>query len=181
MNFIKNKLLAYKIKKGLKKDRYLPSAFSYSNLRKIGVIFTVDDLKKHEAIKEFIKKFESDGIEVKTLTYKPKDKQNFEFLFDFFEDKDISTFAKINSPYMLGFLDQKFDYLFCLDDELNLYMQYLLVYSNASIRIGSLQEEEQHKAYFELMVKASQTGNIQSLTKEIIHYIRKISGNEQTV
>ena len=181
MNFIKKTLLEFKIKRGLKKDRYLPKAFSYKSLRRVGVIFSIDDLKKHEAIKSFIKEFEQDGIEVKSLAYKAKDTQNFEFYFDFFEDKDVSIWAQMKSPYMLSFLDQKFDYLFCLDEDLNLYMQYLLVNANASIRIGALQKEDAYKDYFELMVKANKQGDMNLLTKEIIHYIRKISGNEQTV
>lgn len=181
MNLIKRKLLAFKIKRGLKKDRFLPKAFSYAQLKKVGVIFSISDLKKHEAIKTFIKTLEEDGIEVKALAYKPNETQNFEFYFDFFENKEVSLFAQVKSPYLLSFLDQKLDYLFCLDDDLSLYMQYILVNAKASIRIGALQKEESCRAFFELMVKPTKSGDSQLLTKEIIHYIRKISGNEQAV
>ncbi|GAB3336133.1 hypothetical protein GCM10027429_19090 [Marivirga atlantica] len=176
---IKKKLLAYKVERGLKKNRYLPKAFSYKELRKVGVIFTFDDLKKHEAVKSFIKTLEADGIEVKSLGYKPKETQNFEFYFDFFEDKDVNFFAQMKSPYMLGFLNQKFDYIFCLDDDLNLYMQYLLVNAKSSIRIGALQDTEAENRFFELMVKPKNTQDTKQLTTEIIQNIRKISGNEQ--
>lgn len=158
----------------------MPKAFSYTKLKKVGVIFSIDDLKKHEAIKSFIKTLEQDGIEVKPLAYKPKETQNFEFYFDFFEGKDVTHFAQMKSPYMLSFLDQKLDYIFCLDNEIGLYMKYMLVNTKASIRIGALQQDESDQAFFELMVKPS-TDDTQSLTKEIIHYIKKISGNEQAV
>lgn len=145
------------------------------------MVFTFNDLKKHDAVRGFIKILEADGIEVKSLAYRPKETQNFEFYFDFFEGKDVSLFAQMKSPYMQSFLEQKLDYIFCLDEELCLYMQYILVNAKASIRIGALQEEEMCRAFFELMVKPAKTGDTQLLAKEIIHYTRKISGNEQTV
>jgi len=181
LNFIKRKLLQFKISSGLKKNRFLPKAFSYAQLKKVGVIFSFSDLKKHDAVKSFIKTLEADGIEVKSLAYRPKETQNFEFYFDFFEGKDVTLFAQLKSPYLLSFLDQKLDYLFCLDEDLNLYMQYILANAKASIKIGALQEEESCRAFFELMVKPNKTGDTQLLTKEINHYIRKISGNEQAV
>ncbi len=175
---IKNKLLTYKIERELSKNRYLPMAFSYNQLKKVGIVFTITDLKKHEAVKQFIKTLEADGIEVKSLAFKPKDTQNFEFYFDFFEDRDVSLFAQMKSPYMLGFLNQKFDYLFCLDSDLNLYMQYLLVNAKSSIRIGAAQNMEESHRFFELMVKPKNREDIQQLTTDIINNIRKISGND---
>lgn len=176
---IKNKFLTFKVRRGLHGNRYLPKAFSYDELKKVGVIFTFDDLKKHEAVKTFIKALKNDGIEVKALAYKPKDTQNFEFYFDFFEDSDITLFGQMNSPYMLGFLKQNFDYLVCLDDVLNLYMQYMLVNAKASIRIGAAQEEAHFNNFFELMIKPANTTNTAELSNDILTNIRKISGNEQ--
>lgn len=175
---IKEKILNYKINKGQKKNRYLHRAYPYHQLKKVGVIFSFDDLKKHDAVKRFIKILEADGIEVKSLAFKPKGTQNFEFYFDFFEDKDFSILGKINSPYFLSFLDQKLEYLFCLDDDLNLYMQYLLVHAKSTTRIGAYQVEDNTSRLFELMIKPKIAGDTRILTEEIIHYVRKISGND---
>jgi len=174
---IKHKILSYKIKRGQKKSKFLHQAYPYNKLKKVGVIFSFDDLKKHEAVKKFIKVLENDGIEVKTLAYKPKDTQNFEFYFDFFEDKDIGFFGSIQNPYFQSFLDQKLEYLFCLDDSLNLFMQYLLVHTKSDTRIGAFQPTEDEAAFFELMIKPKSNGDTKVLTEEIIHYVRKISGN----
>ncbi len=175
---IKDKLLKYRIDRGQKQNRFLHKAYEYTNLKKVGIIFSILDLKKHEAVKRFIKTLEADGIEVKTLAYKPKDTQNFEFYFDFFEDKDFSIWGEAKSHHILTFLEQKLEYLFCLDEDLNLYMQYLLVKTKSTTRIGVLQSEPQKARYFELMVKPRTTGDTKLLTEEIIHYVRKISGNE---
>jgi len=174
---IKHKILSYKISRGQKKSKFLHQAYPYSKLKKVGVIFSFDDLKKHEAVKKFIKTLKADGIEVKTLAYKAKDTQNFEFYFDFFEDKDVGFFGKIENPYFQSFLNEKLEYLFCLDDTLNLYMQYLLVHSKSDTRIGAYQPSKDESSFFELMIKPKASGDTKILTEEIIHYVRKISGN----
>lgn len=174
---IKHKILEFKINRGKRKREFLHQAYPYDKLKKVGVIFSISDLKKHGAIREFIKILEADGIEVKALAYRPKGIQNFEFYFDFFEKSDIGFFGNIDNPYFQSFLDQKLEYLFCLDDIPNLYMQYLLVHSKADNRIGAYQEEEKMGSLFELMIKPKTSGNTENLTKEIIHYVRKISGN----
>jgi len=174
---IKHKILSYKIRRGQKKSKFLHQAYPYEKLKKVGVIFSFDDLKKHEAVKKFIKTLQSDGIEVKTLAYKPKGTQNFEFYFDFFEDKDVGFFGKIENPYFQSFLGQKLEYLFCLDDNLNLFMQYLLVHSKVDTRIGIYQPKEEDASFFELMIKPKTNGDTKILTEEIIHYVRKISGS----
>lgn len=175
---IKNTLLKYKIEQSQEQNRFLHKAYNYKELKRVGVIFSIQDLKKHEAVKRFIKTLEADGIEVKVLAYKPKDTQNFEFYFNFFEDKDFSSFAQIRSHHILTFLEQKMEYLFCLDEDLNLYMQYLLVNAKSVTRIGAYQEQPKKARYFELMVKPRTSGDARLLTEEIIHYVRKISGND---
>jgi hypothetical protein len=174
---IKHNILSYKVKRGQKKSEFLHQAYTYNKLRKVGVIFSFDDLKKHEAVKNFIKTLKADGIEVTSLAYKARNTQNFEFYFDFFEDKDIGFFGSIDNPYFQSFLKQKFEYLFCLDDSLNLYMQYLLVHSKSDTRIGAYQPQQDQATFFELMIKPKESGNTKILTEEIIHYVRKISGN----
>ncbi len=174
---IKHKILNYKIRRGQKKSEFLHQAYPYSKLKKVGVVFSFGDLKKHEAVKKFIKTLKADGIEVTTLAYKPKDTQNFEFYFDFFEDRDVGFFGKIENPYFQSFVNQKLEYLFCLDDTPNLYMQYLLVHSKSDTRIGAYQPTEDQASFFELMIKPRESGNTNILTEEIIHYVRKISGN----
>jgi hypothetical protein len=175
---IKDTLLRYRIERGQKQNRFLHKAYDYKKLKKVGIIFSIQDLKKHEAVKRFIKTLEADGIEVKILAYKPKDTQNFEFYFDFFEDKDFSMFGEAKSHHVLTFLEQKLEYLFCLDEDVSLYMQYLLVKAKSTTRIGVYQPDPQTARYFELMVKPRINGDTKLLTEEIIYYVRKISGNE---
>lgn len=174
----KNNVLQYKINRGQRKDDFDRKAHAYSALKKVGVIFTIEDLKKHEAVKDFIHALESDGIEVKALAYKPKGAQNFEFRFDFFEDKDFGSFGQVRSHRILSFLEHKFDYFFCLDERLNIYMKYLLVNTRLATRIGSVQDNKEDAGLLELMVKPSTLGSTEKLSQDILHYIKKISGND---
>jgi hypothetical protein len=110
----------------LKKNKSLRSSIPYKQALTVGVLFTVEDKKKHDDIKEFIHKLEQDGKKVQVLEYLPVKKDNYEFMFDFFTIKDISFWGKIESEKTLKFSDTPFDYLFCMDTERNPMVLYLL-------------------------------------------------------
>ena len=136
----------------------------YKNAKQIGVIFTVEDKAKHETVKEFIRKFESDGKQVKVIEYLPADKQNYEFKFDFFTDNDLSFWGNITSNDALKFVDIPFDYLFYLDTEPNALMLHLLARSKAKCRVG--RQWDSGHSYFEFMLESA--NNIKTLL-EIMH------------
>jgi hypothetical protein len=89
----------------------------------------------------------------------------------------VSFFGKVENPYFQSFLNEKLEYLFCLDDTLHLYMQYLLAHAKSDTRIGAYQAKEEDASFFELMIKPKKSGDTKILTEEIIHYVRKISGD----
>jgi len=143
------------------------SSVSYHEARRIGVLFTVEDKAKHEAVKEFIRKFEHDGKQVSVMEYLPPDKQNFEFKFDFFTENDISIWGKITSAGALKFAETPFDYLFYLDTEPNPLMEHLLVTSKAKCRVG--RQWDNGTSYFEFMVQAAP--QVKELTETMHRYI----------
>jgi hypothetical protein len=143
------------------------SSVSYEASRHLGILFSVEDKAKHEVVKDFIRKFEQDGKQVKVMEYLAPDKQNFEFKFDFFTENDISFWGKITSPGALKFADTPFDYLFCLDPEPNLLLVHLLVRSKAKCRVG--RQWQSSTSYFEFMVQAPD--NIKELADTMHRYI----------
>lgn len=136
----------------------------YKTSRQIGVIFTVEDKSKHESVKEFLRKFEADGKQVTVIEYLPADKQNYEFKFDFFTDRDLSFWGNITSNDALKFVDIPFDYLFYLDTEPNPLILHLLARSKAKCRVGR-QSDDGH-CYFEFMLESD--ANTKTLL-EIMH------------
>lgn len=154
----------------LKKNKSLRSSIPYKQALTVGVLFTVEDKKKHDDIKEFIHKLEQDGKKVQVLEYLPIKKDNYEFLFDFFTINDISFWGKIESETTLKFSDTPFDYLFCLDTERNPMVLYLLARSKAKCRVGRFQDQE--KSFFELMIDS--TGGTKNLIDSIYKYTAKV-------
>lgn len=154
----------------LKKNKSLRSSIPYKQALTVGVLFTVEDKKKHDDIKEFIHKLEQDGKKVQVLEYLPVKKDNYEFMFDFFTIKDISFWGKIESEKTLKFSDTPFDYLFCMDTERNPMVLYLLARSKAKCRVGRFQDQE--KSFFELMIDSN--GGTKNLIDGIYKYTSKV-------
>jgi hypothetical protein len=154
----------------LKKNKSLRSSIPYKQALTVGVLFTVEDKKKHDDIKEFIHKLEQDGKKVQVLEYLPVKKDNYEFMFDFFSLKDISFWGKIESEKTLKFSETPFDYLFCMDTERNPMVLYLLARSKAKCRVGRFQDQE--KSFFELMIDSN--GGTKNLIDGIYKYTAQL-------
>lgn len=160
-------LLKMRTERLLQKDGGSRSSVSYALARNVGVLFSVEDKAKHEVVKDFIKKLEHDGKQVKVMEYLPPDKQNFEFKFDFFTENDISFWGKITSANALKFAETPFDYLVYLDTEPNPLLMHLLARSKAKCRVG--RQWDNSPSYFEFMVQAPP--NVKVLTDTIHKYI----------
>ncbi len=170
MSILTNLGLSFRTNQLIKKDSTRQS-ISYLNAKQVGILFSIQDLEKHNAIKDLISKIELDGKQVETLCYKGKNKENYEFKFDFFTQKDLSIFGDITSEHVIAFAQQKFDYLLNIDFKPNLFSQNILAMSNARCRIGHIQKSRQ--GLFELMVQA-ETDKVEQLIKLIYEYMSKI-------
>ena len=166
---IRNTLVAYKTKNELKNNQIARQSVDYENASLLGLLYTAEDLKKHDEVKALVRKFEKDGKKVEVLSYLPKDVQNFEFRYTFFTEKDISMFGKIKSKDILDFCNKPFDYLFYFDFESDMFMRYLLAKSQAKCRVGNF--EEMNRQYCDLMV-APQQPNYKSLAFEMYKYTK---------
>ena len=125
---------------------------SYKKAHEIGIIFTVEDKAKHETVKDLIKKLEQDGKHVEVIEFLPEKKDNYEFKFDFFTEKDLSFWGNITSHSALKFSDTPFDFLFYLDTTPNPLILHLLARSKAKCRVG--RSWDNGRSYFEFMVES---------------------------
>ena len=165
MNFLK-----IRTNNQLKENKALRSSIPYKQAATIGILFSVEDKKKHDDIKELIHKLEHDGKKVQVLEYLPVKKENYEFMFDFFTINDISFWGKIESEKTLKFSDTPFDYLFCIDTEPNPMILYLLARSKSKCRVGRFQHEE--KSFFEFMIDSN--GGTKNLIDGIYKYTAQL-------
>ena len=134
----------------LKKNKVVRTSTPYKQAATVGILFSVEDRKKHDDIKNFIHKLEHDGKKVQVMSFLPNKKENFEFMFDFFTIKEVSFWGQITSNHAVKFAETPFDYLFCLDDEPNPMILNLLARSKAKCRVGKFQET--NTLFFEFMI-----------------------------
>jgi len=163
-------LLRLRTSSALKKNSALRASIPYKQPLSVGIIFSVDDKQKHDNIKEFIRHLEQDGKKVQVLEFLPKKKDNYEFLFDFFSDKDLSFWGQITSPMALKFSATPFDYLYYIDQEPNPMMLHLLALSKAHFRIGRFVEPD--SAFFEMMIEHK--GPVKGLIDNMYKYTRQL-------
>jgi hypothetical protein len=162
MTVIQERFLEIRTRALLRRNRTERTTVPYKTAKQIGVIWTVEDKIKHDTIKGLIKKFEQDGKEVQVIEFLPKNKDNYEFRFDFFTEDNLSFWGDINSAGALKFANSAFDYLFYLDATPNPLILNLLARSKAKCRVGRSWEEGH--PYFELMIDSASNINVMSET-----------------
>jgi hypothetical protein len=167
---MKLKLLKARTDWELKKNKASRITVPYQQALNVGVIFTVEDKQKHDSVKEFIKKLERDGKKVQVIEFLPEDRENYEFKFDFFSEKDISFWGKITAENALRFSDAPFDFLFYIDINPNPFILYLLARGKARCRVG--RSWEQGRPYFEFMIESINSN--QSLIEGIYKYTTQL-------
>lgn len=163
---MKYRLLRYKTKSYLRHNKTQRANPAYRNASSIGVIFTVEDRQKHDHIKEFIRRLEHDGKQVKALGFLPQNQENYEFLFDFFTYREISFWGNITATSALTFATTPFDFLIYVDTKPNDLILNVIAKSSAKCRIGKFWKE--NEPFFEMMVESN--GNSKALIEELYKY-----------
>jgi len=168
---LRHRFLHLRTNSALKKNESLRASIPYKQAHSIGILFSVEDKLKHDAVKEFIKQLQMDGKKVSVLEYLPKQKDNYEFLFDFFTVKDLSFWGKVNSPDADKFMESPFDYLYCIDKETNPLIQHLLARCKARCRIGKFSKNDH--PFFELMIE-HKNGSVKGLIESMYKYTKQL-------
>ena len=164
------KLLNYRTKSSLKGNKTPRYNLSYKKAVTIGVVFSVEDKAKHEAVKEFIRKLEHDGKQVKVVAYLPPDRENYDFLFDIFTKREISFWGNITASNALIFADTPFDFLIYLDASPNPLILNLIANSKAKCRVGKFWSDG--APFFEMMIEGD--GNTRTFIEHVYQYTSAI-------
>lgn len=159
-------LLKYRTRSYLRNNKTLRFNPAYKKALKIGVIFSVEDRQKHDDIKEFIRKLEHDGKQVKAMGYLPPNQENYEFLFDIFTEREISFWGNITASNALIFADTPFDFLIYLDSSPNSLILNLVARSKAKCRVGKFWHDTQ--GFFEMMIECN--GSTKILIDQVYKY-----------
>jgi hypothetical protein len=166
LSFLKYKTDAY-----LKRNKAIRTSLPYKQALNVGIIFSVEDKGKHDEIKDFVKHLEQDGKHVKVMCFLPKNKDNYEFMFDFFTEKDLSFWGNITSSIASQFAETSFDFLYYLDTTPNPLILNLIARSKAKCRVGKFWEEGQ--PYFEMMIESK--NGVHSLIETMYKYTKSLT------
>jgi hypothetical protein len=167
---MKLSLLKYKTRSYLKNNTSLRTSLPYRQAHSIGIVFTVEDKQKHEDVKEFVRRLELEGKQVRVMSFLPKNKDNYDFLFDFFTEKDVNFWGALTSDSANSFADAAFDFLLYLDTTPNPHLLNILARSKARCRVGKF--FTQGEPYFEFMLEVKD--GTKSLIDSIHRYTSKL-------
>jgi hypothetical protein len=169
---ISKNILNLRVRSILKKNKQSRNSTPYPQVTSIGILYTTEDKGKHDLIKETLKVLVENGIKAEVLTLLPKNKENFEFKFDFFVEKEISVLGTIRSTAITTFISKPFDYLICLDLRPTPKLKLLLALSKAKCRVGKFGFG--YEPFFELMVDSKPETNVRQLRDDILRYIKAL-------
>lgn len=160
------------LQKTVQKNKSARTSLGLNYVKNIGIIYIVDDLVKHEAVKQFVQQLEADGKKVKVLSYLEKNKENYEFRFDFFTEKDVNFWGNFKSDNIIKFHNERFDYLFNFDLEPNIYIKKVLALSKATCRVG--RHIEANEPFFEWMMGAKDGEKMKDFIQNTYRYLKLI-------
>ena len=150
------------------------------DVRKIGILYTLDDIPVYDTVSELVTQFQHDHKEVKALGF-VKNKQLVErFLpklsYDFFSMKDINFFFKPIHSKVKDFTEKEFDILIDLSLTDSLPLKFISGLSMAHCRVGKF--SELNSGCYDLMIDVEQGISLRDFIKHIIHYLTIINNNE---
>jgi hypothetical protein len=149
--------------------------------KKIGVLYTLDDVPIYETVSEFVALLQHDHKEVKALGFVKNKNLVSRFLpklsYDFFSGKDINWFFKPIHSKVKDFLEKEFDILIDLSMKDSLPLKFISGLSMAHCRVGRFSEA--NRACYDIMIDLSKPISLNEYIRQIIHYLTVIN-NEET-
>lgn len=151
-------------------------AMNYAETKEIGLLFNVQNESSHEALNDLVNTLKKDGKHITALAYFEREHSNpYDFAFDFFRKKDISTLGVIKSEEVERFIQKPFDYLYCIHLQTFPPFDYILMHSQAKCRIGKHFEGKESE--FELMISLDESETESALIQRMLAYTKKLERN----
>lgn len=156
MNGIKNRMALRIMRKEFKTIKRKGKVINLAEARSIALLYRVDDEKKYQVIKNYVKHLkEEEGIKkIFSIGYVPA-KKIPDYLkprleFEFFCNKDLSWLNKPHGNLINNFKYEEYDILIDLESEEIIPLRYLLNWSKARFKVGYY--NKQYQKYYDLMI-----------------------------
>jgi hypothetical protein len=149
--------------------------------KKIGVLYTLDDVPEYETVSEFVSLLQRDHKEVKALGFVKNKNLVSRFLpklsYDFFSSKDINWFFKPLHSRVKDFIDKEFDILIDLSMKDSLPLKFISALSMAHCRVGRFSEA--NRVCYDIMIDLNKPLSLNEYILQIIHYLTVINNEER--
>lgn len=149
-------------------------ALNYEEARTVGILFNSTDEDSHGALNFWVKMLKKDGKKVRAMAYfEEKHSNPYDFKFDFFTKEDLRRGDEVHTDEVQAFMQERFDYLYCVSLQHFKPFDYIMRYSHAKCRIGSFYEDDTERPY-ELMIAIpeGQKRDVVTLTLQMMHYTK---------
>jgi hypothetical protein len=148
--------------------------------KKIGVLYTLDDVPEYETVSELVSYLQHDHKEVKALGFVKNKNLVSRFLpklsYDFFSNKDVNWFFKPLHSRVKDFVDREFDILIDLSMNDSLPLKFISGLSMAHCRVGRFSEA--NRLCYDLMIDLNKPITLNEYIHQIIHYLTVINSEK---
>ncbi|MBL4624036.1 MAG: hypothetical protein JKY42_02675 [Flavobacteriales bacterium] len=153
-------------------------AKNFSDIQKIGIIFSIENESDFKMVKGFIQFFREEGIKkVKAIGYYDG-KVNPHYLlpsldFDFINKQDLNWYYKPSGVAVDNFKADDFDVVVDMTSGECFPMKFLLASTSAKLKVGRFSEKEQNR--YDLMIDADKSKGMDYFMEQVNHYLHIIN------
>jgi len=172
----------YYFRKDLAKSNHDRTLINLRDARRIGILYSLDEVSDYDVVSEFVTRLQHDHKEVKALGFVKNKNLVSRFLpklsYDFFSAKDVNMFYKPVDAKVKDFISREFDLLIDLSLKETLPLQYIAGCSLAQCRVGKFTEE--NSACYDLMIDVGPSMPVKNFIDQIIHYLTIINSDTKS-
>jgi hypothetical protein len=176
---IRKRIGQYYFKKEYARQERQCQMTNFNDAKKIGILYTVDEVVDYEWIESFVSQLQGEQKEVKALGFVKNKNLVQRFLprlsFDFFTKRDLTWFYKPIHQHVSDFIEKEFDILIDLSKQDSFPLKYISGVSNALCRVGKFSEE--NTDYYDVMIDVKPTMSPDDYLGNIRHYLTIINKN----
>ena len=151
--------------------------------KRIGILYTLDDVPDYERVSEFVSLLQGDHKEVKALGFVKNRNLVQRFLpklsYDFFSKRDLTWFYKPIHKQVKDFIEKEFDLLIDLSLQDNFPLKYISGLSNALCRVGKFSDK--NTEYYDLMIDLKPSMTSEEYLGQVQHYLTVIKTHAKRI
>ena len=171
---IKTKIAHFLFNREFANHERLQKMVSFTDARKIGIIYDSTNDRNFEIIKRYVKDLrEIYKKDVLALGYFDKNELPGTRLsklgLDFFTRKSLSWYYKPIAPIVKNFMSHDFDILIDLHTGPSIIFRYVVASTKAKFKIGKY--DKKASKYYDFMISVNESMSLSAFIEQVNHYL----------